>query len=235
MKLVPAAATNAAIQADQLARHNPYRYTLSHLDQLEAEIRELLENNSAADSKIERYYQLVNNYRNLNAKRFQPTVPPAGKPPLATVSRQTILEKIPITKRPAAQKLIQHIEQQENLGVGIDNRLYIDGVPIPNSNILDIIDNLSRDRKTVTAPGAKELLQAAVNLPNSAIGNRQLRKTTTPQQQSPSVATRLFSSRPVSSSRLGTPSATSTPIGSGRSALASRFATPQDTLKWQSS
>jgi len=65
---------------------------------------------------------------------------------------ENILEGMPKKQLPLAKLMFDFISRQQNIKVENNGQLIVNGPTIKNSNITDLIHDLSRDRKTHPAP-----------------------------------------------------------------------------------
>lgn len=88
---------------------------------------------------------------------------------------QRILESVPTTMRKKAKLLVSMLKDNPNLAWDDDGTVRLYGQPVPGSNIIDLVNDVLRQRKTVDEPtGWKPFAEALrqVNVPQDIVGNR---------------------------------------------------------------
>lgn len=150
----------------------PVDFTLNNLD---SEMMRILEaGDLPVDVKLSQYNQVLQRHRSLLSSRNQPykiTVEEKDD----TLKDVDVLSGIPETKLPTAKLLLDFIHKQRNITISDNGEVIINGNHIKGSNIVDLIHDLSRDRKTRPPPiGANPLLDAlkTANIPLEYIGNK---------------------------------------------------------------
>jgi len=146
------------------------------LDRLDSEMMHTIQDaNTPIDVKMIKYNQILQRYKFLQTDRDKPyrIETEENSEKLATMGN--ILDGIPKKHLPLAKSLTDFISKQQNIHIEDNGELTIDGTRIKNSNIIDIIHDLARDRKTHPAPvGIKHLTKALreANVPLEYIGNK---------------------------------------------------------------
>ena len=85
-----------------------------------------------------------------------------------------IVNSVPQTLQLKAKSLLDHIKDSKNMQWDRDGRLVINGTTLSNTNMLDLIHGVTRQRKTQPTPtGAGEFLDALakINTPNELVPN----------------------------------------------------------------
>lgn len=172
-----------------------------HLVNLDTEIRQILNNNSEApDVKLREYNQVLKRYMKLREELEVP-LPPPPPPPVRRDqevrneeqihARQepeaaeipagrlpfddnTILEGIPSRNVKAARLLLGYLKRNTELSWNENGEMIVNGEQYRNTNIIDLMHDFSRHRKTVPAaigslPFAMALKRQ--NIPRESIGN----------------------------------------------------------------
>lgn len=148
----------------------------SVLNGLEREMIDLLDQNVAADAKLTMYNSLFNRFRKLTSQRNEPYKLQILEPVEQDISDKEILEGIPDTKLSNANLLLKFIQKTPNIQITENGEIIVDGNKIYGSNIIDLVHDLSRQRKThAPAIGIAEIARALkkANVPIQAIGNKE--------------------------------------------------------------
>ena len=155
---------------------------LSHLSALDTDMnRILLDKHLSTDVKFKHYQDALQRYQ----MGMQPP-PPLPAQPVETAAvattklfpKQQLLVNIPKQKQRSAKMLAEFIENIPELSLTAKNEIRINNETIPNSNIVDLFGDLTRDRQVGPLPHGyqqfTELLNE-YNVPLEAIGNRKRR------------------------------------------------------------
>ena len=91
-----------------------------------------------------------------------------------------IIESVPIKYRAKAKQLLVRLHRagEERVSWDDQDRVFIDGNPVENSNIVDLINDAMRARKTHTVCGRSDFakLLREIGVPNEFVGNNELWK-----------------------------------------------------------
>lgn len=146
------------------------------LGNLDAEmLRTLQSQNLSPDVKIRQYNQILQRYMSLKADRDKPYSLEITSAEPSTALDETVLKGLPPTKIEMGRMLLDFIDKQDNIIVEKNKEVTINGTRIPNSNIIDLVHDLVRDRKThLPAIGSNRFLDALriANIPLEYIGNK---------------------------------------------------------------
>ena len=89
---------------------------------------------------------------------------------------EEIIGSVPVTLKERARLLIRRIKNSNGkLGWNTRGELTRSGIPIPNTNIVDLVGDVIRKRKTIAAPsGATHFMSGLrdINTPQEAVGNK---------------------------------------------------------------
>lgn len=197
MMLVPA--------SDPYAQHM-LPPAVPQLVNLDNEIRQILDlANVPADMKLLNYNQVLRRYMKMRndlmdvqypAQTPQPPEPQAQHE--ATLSEtaaaaaaalpfpdQAILKAIPKKNQLGASLLLDFIKRSKTLSWTDKGEMLVNGHLVPNSNLMDLVSDFSRQRKRIPPAGAAALASAlrSQNVPRECIGNderwRMIEKTPT--------------------------------------------------------
>ena len=165
----------------------------SAISSLDQHIHNILANSTMDEyTKAQQYNQALQRYLTLSDKyRERPlgkvemkvSTPDLPTPELPTTENQTRLkptlyQTLPPTLRSKGAALLNHLESIPGIKWDNKQQLVVDDKPIPKSNVVDLIDDLVRDRKTTKPPpGWSELATVLkqVNTPRALIGNSRRR------------------------------------------------------------
>jgi len=198
--LVPSSAINTLSQI-QLQKSENKDPNLLALQRIEKEMHDVLDNpNMSAERKIALYQHQLHRYKNIDKQQSvledfgvmapPPTQPPPGAPPpplqplppQQRVSLRHALAYFPGNKHRNLTILLDHLEQNPDISWTGDQQLIIQGRVIPQSNMLDLMLELLRDKyrkndlpATGITPLVKKLRQ--FNIPLAAIRNKDIRGT----------------------------------------------------------
>lgn len=146
------------------------------LENLDTEMLRILQSqNLSPDVKIRQYNQTLQRYMALKTDRDKPySLEITNTEPPKTLD-ETILKGLPPTKIEMGRMLLDFINKQDNIIVEKNKEVTINGTRIPHSNIIDLVHDLVRDRKThLPAIGSNKFLDALrlANIPLEYIGNK---------------------------------------------------------------
>jgi len=162
--LVPYDISNAVKPVDEI------------LNSLDSEMMYTIQDvNTPIDVKIIKYNQILQRYKFLQTDRDKPYRIETEENSEKISVMENIIDGMTKKQLPLAKSLTDFISKQQNIHIADNGELTIDGTRIKNSNIIDIIHDLARDRKTHPAPvGIKQLSKALreANVPLEYIGNK---------------------------------------------------------------
>lgn len=135
----------------------------------------LLDDKLDDTDKLQHYNDLLQTYKTHGDRYKNVGRPPQIVPPPADVWTDEILSTMPINLRHKTQLLLNRIKNSEGkISWNKKGELVRNKIPIPDTNIVDLIHDVVRSRKTVKPPrGYLEFSRALgeINTPRSAIGN----------------------------------------------------------------
>jgi len=147
------------------------------LIRLHSEMMNTIPNDSIPlDIKMIKYNQILQRYKFLQNERDKPYRLEIEDPStIYSTITENVFDGIPKRQFPLAKLLTDFISKQQNIKIETNGELNIDGTIIKNSKIIDLVHDLSRNRKTHPAivgikPFAKALKHA--NIPIEYIGNK---------------------------------------------------------------
>jgi len=145
------------------------------LSNLDGEMMRILnDRNIPADVKWAQYNQILQRHNYMRKDRDKPIEIPFYEKTKKTIDTEQIFSTIPKTRIPLAKSLLDFIQKQPNIEVAENGEVVIDGDRIRNSNITDIMHDLTRDRKNAAPVGTDHLIQTLkeANIPLEYIGNK---------------------------------------------------------------
>lgn len=166
------------------------------VSRLDADLSEILRSNKYRDDaeKWKQYLQVLQRYLFLVEARkgpLDPSLPGVAtaealrdqqrKPPVnETFNDTAIMDSIPAMYKRKAQVLVKYLRTSQSAAQRIrwdhEGRVTIDGVLVPNSNIVDLINDAVRSRKNFKANGQRQFIQSLrdIAVPREFIGNDKL-------------------------------------------------------------
>ncbi len=177
----------ALIPADMAAhfsmqQHTQQAPTLSQLSNLDQQMKSILEDSTiSTDVKFKQYYNTLHRYGALKENAEQAPIPvkiqenSKIRQLLSDDDDSDLLAAVPLAQKRGARLLLKYVRENPEMQWNEAKELIYNGVRIPHSNIVDLISDTSRNRKTaVPAIGWQEFADAlmAQNVPENAIGNK---------------------------------------------------------------
>lgn len=155
------------------------------IDEFRNELNKVIHNtNLSAEEQFKIYSQLFTRYLNMDSESKQPmkvlvqqddSIPlnPHMEPDDQFTWPSTILNGFPKSLRSKAAMLIEEIKHNSNIEVNNLGEISVNGTYIPKSNIIDLIHDFTRHRKTKPAIGAEALAKIIKdsNIPREYVGN----------------------------------------------------------------
>jgi len=174
----------------QQQQHLPGVPTLTQLSNLDEQMKSILEDSStSADLKFKLYYNALQRYEAFQQNATQkpdsaiPAQPPRNLPPAAqgprflpAVEIPGLIDHVPKAQRRATTLLLNYVKDNPDLEWNEARELVYQGQRIPQSNVYDLVSDISRNRKLQSpAVGWEEFASALINqnVPQGAIGNKQ--------------------------------------------------------------
>lgn len=151
----------------------------NEMTRLDAEMSEILNMTTIDDSeKWKRYQQVLQRFlrmvENSHVNQILQSVQP-DKSSQNGITDDAIVNTVPIRYRSKAQLLLNSLHNAPNKVISWDNKgvVTVNGSPIPRSNIIDLINEAMRARKTVNPVGRDQFarLLEEINAPRECIGN----------------------------------------------------------------
>jgi hypothetical protein len=151
----------------------PVDESLSNIDSEMMRIMQM--KNLPMDIKIRNYNQLLQRYMTIKNIRNQPMKLDVYEKDTFGMPENEIIDGIPVTKKEIGRLLLNFIRKQDNIVIEPNGEVSINGNRIPESNIVDLVHDIVRDRKTFKPPaGSSSFLKAlkSANVPLEYIGNK---------------------------------------------------------------
>ena len=159
---------------------------ITHMSNLDLEMDKILQDKQLPmEQKFRQYQTALYRYQVSQHERDKPKI----KEQLPVVEskrfpKEQLLADVPRQKQRNARLLVEFIENIPELSLTDKNEIRINNETIPNSNIIDLMADLTRDRREGPPPRGFQEFSALLhehNVPLEAIGNRKRRETMTPQ------------------------------------------------------
>ena len=172
------------IGPDSRVNHIFQAPTKKSLSALDKEMREVLETDISDSDKVFQYNQILQRYRTYDEKSNQPvtvkidpnTISQSLKPDyLSRKIPEQVLCLTPITFRAKAAEILDRIQESGHMSWDDKGQLVLDGKSVENSNMVDLVNDVVRNRKTTSPPVGWQAFATglrSLNIPEEIIGNR---------------------------------------------------------------
>ena len=174
---------------DSLVRPTyPVPSTVKVINSLDQDMETILRNTALSDDeKVRQYQRTLERYLTFHNQYHQGQLPltttnsGSSTTTTSTTPRKTnrledgdILESIPRTLRRKASLLLQRVKQSDSLGWNDRGELTVDGKAIPNSNMIDLMNDALRERQHFQPTGRAVFAQGlkAMNIPRDWVRNK---------------------------------------------------------------
>jgi hypothetical protein len=155
--------------------------------ELQEDMSSVLDRNDISETeKAQKYGETLQKFQLAHKKALHPTtttemsattttnetVPESSNNPTL---RERILESVPSTTRRKAKLLLQMIERHPQMSYNENGELEYAGKPVPGSNIIDLVNDVLRHRKSFLPQGWEVFSRGLkeINVPQEFVGNRQ--------------------------------------------------------------
>ena len=174
MVMIPQNVYSGLITKEQQT-YSPLIGQLANLDQ---EMQTIMSNpNLSTDEKYQLYQQTFSRYQHLKNQQFPRENHPikiTSKPQPVNIEENTLLAGLPKNVRTKGKLLIQHLKRHNQSIEWLPNGQLknIKGTPIPDSNLVDLVHYVTRNRPTARPPpGVADFLELLhdTNVPKEAI------------------------------------------------------------------
>src|ERR1700733_14651075 len=125
------------------------------LSKLDGEMYDTLHRNGAEDEKAKIYSNSLRRYLNINKPDIEKKFEWEDKPEEEEVTNpidSLVLETVPKKWKTHASKLLSHLKSNAKVNWSAKGELVVNDKIIPNSNIVDVVNDLMRKRSSMTAP-----------------------------------------------------------------------------------
>jgi len=155
---------------------------------LQKDMQAVLQREDLSESeKAQLYGETLQKFQMAHKKALQPqatltslsTPPPpppvtAEETPVSTIQDQ-IMTSVPVTMQRKAKLLLRLIEGHPNMAWNNKGVLEYQGKPIPGSNVIDLVNDVLRQRKGSKPKGWEKFAHGLkeINVPQEVIGNKQ--------------------------------------------------------------
>ena len=185
---------------------------LGQLSALDKEMEDILRETTSNDLKLRKYQDALRRYHQLTDIRDETPVKQTitvEEEEVPAIPHQQIIRNMPAQKQRSAKILLDFLETMPELSVNDRNEISIHGKLVKNSNIHDLVSDLTRDTRGRPPKGLNELTRALKvrNVPLTAIGSSHRKTLFTEEEPTssmssivlPSIAPSVRSRRPLSS------------------------------------
>lgn len=143
---------------------------------LQNEMQNVLQDHTLSESeKVQEYGQALQKFQLSlqKAKGQTPTSPPPTPPRTQTLTER-IMQSVPQTMRRKAELLLHMLKDHPHMSWGDQGVLEYDGKPIQGSNIIDLVNDVLRNRKGSNPKGWEHFSRGLrdVNIPQEVVGNK---------------------------------------------------------------
>jgi hypothetical protein len=161
------------VPSELTSQTNPINQILKNLD---IEMMNILKREDIPmDQKLRQYNQTLSRYSSLENTKNQPYKLDIIESRNNAISDEEVLNGIPKRNEKLAKALWRFVKKNNRIIIEDDGEVTVDGTTVRGSNIIDLIHDLSRERKTKQpARGMTEFAGAlkASNLPLEYVANK---------------------------------------------------------------
>lgn len=156
-----------------------------NLSRMDNDLKQILELNNYKDepTRLKEYLRVLQRYLFFIDEKRVPTYPKTNVITSNSLSDDLIIESLPKLYQKKGHLLIKHLKANpDRIRWNEKGTVFIDNEKIDGSNIIDLINDTSRNRKNVKAVGRKEFSSVLreIDTPREFIGNHDLLNITTP-------------------------------------------------------
>ena len=146
---------------------------VAHTADLQSKMSNVLENPQLSESeKVMQFGQTLQKFQGSHLKAKTGTILPK---PVQPAQNDKIINSVPTTLQRKARLMLQLLEQHPKMSWNDQGEISYAGKRIAGSNIIDLVNDMLRSRKTVASPRGWETFArglAEVNVPQEAVGNK---------------------------------------------------------------
>ena len=150
---------------------------------LQKEMGSVLQRDDLSESeKAQRFGETLQKFQLAHKKAIeQPTTTTVSKPPpppsteKPTSMQERILDSVPATMRRKAKLLLHMLEGHPDMTWDAHGTLEYQGKPVVGSNVIDLVNDVLRHRKSSKPKGWEQFAQGLkdINVPQEVVGNKQ--------------------------------------------------------------
>lgn len=148
---------------------------VTHTAELQTKMKDVLEDPQLSESeKMMQYGQTLHQFQGSHQKAKVGSSPSPSSTPVIPPSDK-IMDSVPANLRRKAKLMLQFIEQHPKMSWNDQGELMYAGRRIAGSNMIDLVNDMLRARKTVSSPRGWETFAqglAEANVPQEAVGNK---------------------------------------------------------------
>lgn len=141
---------------------------------LQRDLSSVMANDELSEAeKSQLYGQTLYKFKTAHQKALKATKPVLSSDSESKID-QRILESVPTTMRKKAKLLISWLQDHPNLSWDEDGSVKMYGKPIPGSNIVDLVNDVLRQRKGIEPTGWQPFAETLreMNVPQDFVGNK---------------------------------------------------------------
>jgi hypothetical protein len=130
--------------------------------------------NLSGVEKVERYNQVLQRYLEYHEHLKTPVPPPSEEPQLPNLHNE-IMNTVPTTMKRKAETLLERIQHHPNASWNNRGEFVYNGNVVAGSNIVDLINDMMRHRKSFEPVGWQSFAEALCesNVPQVLVGNHE--------------------------------------------------------------
>ena len=176
MRLVPADEVEKVVMVKPYEPLYAKNTIKTALEELGENMQQLLKSDASDEEKMTQYGQMMQRYQVLQNNLTKPSIiiPKLPETSTTTPTKPDILSTVPKTFQTRAKLLLRHLEEKTPFSWNDKLELTQKGQPVPGTNVVDIVNDLIRKRKTNAPPLGWESVMRSLketNVPREAIGN----------------------------------------------------------------
>jgi hypothetical protein len=160
----------------------PPNPNITQTSELQKDMGSVLHREDLSESeKAQLYGQTLQKFQLAHQKAVQPSPrvqqqeQPVQTETISETMHDRIIDSVPVTMRRKAKLLLQMLKGHPNMSWNAQGNLEVQGKPIPGSNMIDLVNDVLRQRKGSTPRGWQEFSRGLKesNVPQEYVGNRQ--------------------------------------------------------------
>ena len=151
---------------------NPLYRTLNTLD---SDMQSILQRNDMSDEeKVQAYNQVLQRYLEYKRTNREPVAPVVAQSKPSFDVEKDVMRTIPKTMKRKAEALMERIKDDPDVSWNSRGEFVYKGRVVTGSNIVDLVNDMMRQRKGFEPRGRFEFARALrhTNIPQDLVGNR---------------------------------------------------------------